>query len=178
MARGDEHGRSVMRNMLMVGAVLAAVAGVGATAFSPAVEAAPASSPFEGEFSGSVALPGPSYIAFETISISSTGRLVGSNPQGNTAKCSGSVSADGTYALSGSIRFKFNQGPGGWIRDRDVNPRLDPRPDRLESRTDTAKDSAIPTTYYFTSSGTLVLGADGNLYGTTDFGTTFVWTRK
>ena len=158
-----------MRTML-VAAVVAA--GVGAVVLTPAAEAGPTVSPFVGTYTGPALEPFDEYsVVWASISISTSGKISGTKPDVwiGTGKFAGSVAADGAYSLSGSFQWTWPHAKN-WVRNV--------IPGGAEIGAAGATDAAVATTSYFQSGGTLVLGADGNLHGTTTSGATFVWTRK
>ena len=160
-----------MRTMLVAAAV--AALGGGALVLTPSAEAGATVSQFVGEYTGQAVEPFESWqTVWGSISISTSGKIAGTKPNGSngTGKFSGTVAADGTFSLSGSTTWHWPHNGGFWVRDG--------RPAGAGGDAEAAKGSAIATTYPFQSSGTLALGADGNLYGTTTSGATFVWTRK
>src|SRR5262245_39565477 len=147
--------------LTFAGAVVAA-AGALATIGAESAVAGRTTSPFAGEYSGPRPGGSDQYV-WGSISISSDGRIVGTQaPAGfSDDRFTGSVNDDGTYQVSWG-----NWNPNKarwWVKDA--------RPSRAE--TDLAEG-----TIRLGTSGTLVLGSDGNLYGTATYGDPFVWRRK
>jgi len=162
-----------MRNT-MVRTLAVAALGVGAMAFgSAAVAAPPASSRFAGKYTGPVPAIGAG--DYGSITVSSGGGIAFQQPpaEGDGWRLSGSVSSDGAFTITG----KYHAPGDGWIKD--VLPAPVETSDPAErSPTGAAANPSIEFTWTFVSTGTIVLGGDGNLHGTTTAGNSFVWTRK
>jgi hypothetical protein len=139
------------------------------------VEAAPrSSSPFAGKYTGPVP-DASAWGDWGSISISTNGGIAFSQPPaGFEWKFSGSVHDDGTFSVSGQYHFPGN---GGFFTN--VLPALDETSvSGDQSSAGAAAAPAIALTLTSLSTGTVVLGGDGNLHGTTTAGASFVWTRK
>jgi hypothetical protein len=80
------------------------------------------------------------------------------------------VSADGTFVVNGKYHVPGNT---GFFTNEVPAPAETPKPAERA-----AVKSSIGFTWLFQSNGTVVRGGDGNLYGTTTGGDSFVWVRK
>jgi len=132
-------------------------------------------SPFAGLYSG----PAPDAwtdAIWGSISISSNGAIVGSQPPaGYDGKFNGSVKDDGTFEILGS----WNPNKTRWWVTDFLPALVETSDSTAMSRARVGKNPlAAGVIHYIASSGTIVLGGDGNLYGTTSYGNSFVWTRK
>ena len=157
-----------MTNRTVRNFAVAAVAAAGAfaTLGTDTAIAGRTVSPFAGSYAG----PQPDGWVpddWGSISISSDGKIVGTRPPAGISddRFNGTVAADGTYELVATwnpnkLRW--------WVRD------VLPAP----VETSGAASLAAGTVTYIQSSGTIVKGTDGNLYGTTSLGNTFVWRRQ
>jgi hypothetical protein len=134
-----------------------AAAGALATFGAASAVAGRTISPFTGQYTGP--LP-DAYVAQDwgSIAISSDGKIVGTKPPAgfSDTRFTGTVRDDGTFEILGTWnpnKFRW------WVTD--VHPVL-----------------AAGTVTYVQSAGTIVLGTDGNLHGTTTYGNSFVWRRQ
>ena len=153
-----------MTNTMLRRVAVAAVVAAGtlATFGADTADAGRTVSPFAGSYTG----PQPDGFtqdAWGSISISSDGKIVGSRPPAGYSddRFNGSVADDGAYQLV--VTWNPNKFRN-WVKDAGT-PETAPA------------DIAGPITLV-SSSGTIAIGADGNLYGTTSRGNSFVWLRK
>jgi photosystem II stability/assembly factor-like uncharacterized protein len=149
-------------------AAVAAAAGLAAFDAETAV-AGKTVSPFAGLFTGP--LPDAySTAAWGSIAISSDGKIVISQPPAGYSdeRINGAVKDDGAYETYASWNPNKMR---NWVTD------VLPAP---VARSDADADANLrdAVIHYVSSSGVIARGADGNLYGTTDRGNSFVWTRK
>lgn len=155
---------NTMVRRLAVAAVVAA--GTLATFGAGTADAGRTVSPFAGSYTG----PQPDAYtqdAWGSISISSDGKIVGSKPPAaySDERFNGSVADNGAFEIVGS----WNPNKARWwVRDAERTS--------LEKRDATELQGG--TIHFVQSSGTIVLGSDGNLYGSTSRGNSFVWLRK
>ena len=136
-----------------------ALAALGAAAVlgvvgSPAAEAAPSASPFEGTYVGG---DPRGYVSQWTVAISDAGRITGVRSGFSRDKISGQVGADGGFSLSVTATvWVFAHKRGHAVYD----PELELR------------------TVNYKSTGTMAPDGYGNFVGTDDNGGEFVWVRQ
>jgi hypothetical protein len=152
-----------MRNTIMLTLAAAiAAAGALATIGADTAVAGRTTSPFAGTYTGP--RPGAYYQDdWGSISIGSDGRIVGTLPPASSteARFTGSVGSDGTFEIANGT---WNPGQTRWWV-KDVRP-------------GSAETGLAEGAIKLVTTGTIVLGSDGNLYGTATYGSPFVWRRK
>jgi hypothetical protein len=119
-------------------------------------------SPFAGEYTGP--RPGAYYQDdWGSIVVGSDGRIVGTLPPATSTedRFTGSVGSDGTFEIANGT---WNPNKMRWWV-KDVRPGA-------------AETGVAEGTVKLVTAGSIVLGSDGNLYGTATYGSPFVWRRK